>query len=408
MPIELQLWVPGSCLLRCRYRLAAVEFCLQRAGLEEEPDASGSQQQRKEHPLPSSPTTAPSSSAYPFSGLYCCIVSLREAETLFRAISDSQAGACMRRAQGAAAGAEAPPLQLGLQTVEGSWLSAPLLPAGATSPPALQADGGDDEQKSSSGTAAATTAAAAVAAGAGAEVVSADELVALLQCARFFNNAMQFGEEEQIALLRCLQGTACSERRAGFEEVIGCRKRDASAWEGKGVAAAFRYADAAHLSHIRDLSCRVRAALLATGKSVAEAFAAFDEDNTSWLSAEEFARALASLPGLALSAADVAELLVHADQDRDGFLDFRDALFPASGFQVRLPSYLSTTYSVVKYGPPSTGDHRMFGRWAGIVTPTVQHTCWLALPSTTVPHPPTPAHTRPFLTPRYDRVCNFG
>jgi hypothetical protein len=215
--------------------------------------------------------------------LYCCIISLKEAETLFRAASNERAGAKLRHAAGAL-----PPLAL--RTLEGMWLSAPM---------------SDDVPASS------------------VEQVAACDMKAMLQCARFFDNTMQFTENEQISVLESIKTTSPVDRCTSFQEVIGCRKRDSSSWEGKGVSAIFQYSDAVHLTRIRDLSSRVRSKLVGMGTTTAGVFSAFDEDNTNWLSLEKFQIALSKLD-LDLPAEDVAELLQHADRDNDGFLSFRD------------------------------------------------------------------------------------
>jgi hypothetical protein len=277
--------------------------------------------------------------------LYCCIISLKEAETLFRVASDEQAGAKLRpgqpscthplvqfqtpndgygcdscstsvaegavmhgcracnydlcgacftkheeEKQAAAVAHSAPEMpRLALRTLEGMWLSVPM-----------------PEHQASS-----------------AESVAPSDLIAMLQCARFFDNQMQFTENEQIKVLESLKTTSAVDRRMNFEEVIGCRKRDSSSWEGKGVGGIFQYSDAVHLTRIRDLSSQVRSKMAGMGKSTAAIFAELDEDNTNWLSLERFQSALSKLD-LNLPTDDVAELLHHVDQDHDGFLSFRD------------------------------------------------------------------------------------
>ena len=61
--------------------------------------------------------------------------------------------------------------------------------------------------------------------------LSSSSTAEMLQCARFFNNEMNFDEQEQIDILTSLQEIGIQERRQSFDDVISCRKRDQKKWQ---------------------------------------------------------------------------------------------------------------------------------------------------------------------------------
>jgi hypothetical protein len=124
-------------------------------------------------------------------------------------------------------------------------------------------------------------------------------------------------------LLKSLSSSAESDRRLGFEEVSGCRKRDRVEWTGTAVEKIFSHADEQHLHKMRELSLRVRSAISASGKSMMAVFEEWDEDNDGWLSQVELEKGLVKLK-LMLSSEDVVELLRHADQNNDSLLNYRE------------------------------------------------------------------------------------
>jgi thiol-disulfide isomerase/thioredoxin len=144
----------------------------------------------------------------------------------------------------------------------------------------------------------------------------------------FFNNSMWFDEDEVIMVLRALAPVPESERCFIFETVLGCRRRDRVEWKGSTVEKIFSHSDEQHLLRMRELSLRVRAAVHATGKPLQKVFEEWDADKDGWLSQDEMEQGLAGV-NVGLSTAEVAELLTHADQNDDGFLNYREF---ATGF----------------------------------------------------------------------------
>ena len=167
---------------------------------------------------------------------------------------------------------------------------------------------------------------------------------ALRHCARFFNNEMWFNEEEVILLLQSLSSSAESERRLGFEDVSGCRKRDRVEWSGTAVEKVFSHSDEHHLRKMRELSLRVRSAISASGKTMMAVFEEWDEDNDGWLSQIEMEKGLIKLQ-LMLSSEDVVELLKHADQNNDSLLNYREF---AAEFSLRGANQLSRAERTIK------------------------------------------------------------
>ena len=72
---------------------------------------------------------------------------------------------------------------------------------------------------------------------------------------------------------------------------------------------------------LQDLASRVRSSVRTKYSSLLEAFAAFDTDGDSWLSYRELQTAIHGL-GLDIQADDAVELILQADRNADGFLDY--------------------------------------------------------------------------------------
>ena len=66
---------------------------------------------------------------------------------------------------------------------------------------------------------------------------------------RFFNTEMWFDEDEMILLLRALASTTAAARRAHFEAVSLCRRRDRRDWTGMSISAVFTHGKLTHAHH---------------------------------------------------------------------------------------------------------------------------------------------------------------
>ncbi len=76
---------------------------------------------------------------------------------------------------------------------------------------------------------------------------------------------------------------------------------------------------------LQDMASRVRAAVRSRYGSLLEAFSAFDADGDSWLSYRELQSAIHGLD-LGIPADDAVELILQADKNADGFLDYRQVV----------------------------------------------------------------------------------
>eukprot|EP00939_MAST-03C_sp_MAST-3C-sp1_P001539 g1539.t1 len=143
------------------------------------------------------------------------------------------------------------------------------------------------------------------------------------QLARFFNCNTSFDEGGVIALLRCLQLSAQSKRRAYFEETLLRRRRDNVNWEDTSIKLAFAHQDAAHLIRMQELALRVHVAIVRKYKSMLVAFRSFDVSGNQVLTHQELRNAIASLD-VSLPETAVAELVAHSDADNNGVLTYRE------------------------------------------------------------------------------------
>jgi len=202
------------------------------------------------------------------------IVSLAEAETLRRAIS----------------GGQLPNLAIGIQTLEGLWL---------TQIPSVQrnGDGGEDVL---------------------GQMSEQD-----LQCARFFNNDTTYSDKQVIGILKAMTKIPPKTRRAFFEEVMRGRRRSRVSWEGTNVAKVFSYPNEEVLLSLRAITLKIRNAISREYSSLVEAFKAFDSNHDGWLSQDEVSRAFSSL-SIELEPSKLVQLMQHADQNDDGFLNLRE------------------------------------------------------------------------------------
>ena len=144
----------------------------------------------------------------------------------------------------------------------------------------------------------------------------------LRQVSRYFNCELFFEEEQVISLIRGLSSVPKANRIEFFETAVRSRRRDRMDWRGTDIEAVFVHSDEHKLMRLQDLATRVRSAVRSRYGSLLEAFSAFDADGDSWLSYRELQSAIQGL-GLDVAADDAVELILQADRNADGFLDYR-------------------------------------------------------------------------------------
>ena len=188
------------------------------------------------------------------------------------------------------------------------------------------AEGGDDAP---SATSPAPATGAGVGAGAGTPrraptKLSAEEAMPVCrENARFFNGEVFFDENQLIQLLRGLSASTVKERVAFYEQALRSRRRDRVEWKGTDLEVVFSNEDERNLMRLQELAARVRDCVRARFASLLEAFQAFDLNKDGWLSHEELRAGLLGLD-IGLTTDDVSELVLQADRDGDGFLDYSD------------------------------------------------------------------------------------
>eukprot|EP01006_Ploeotia_vitrea_P035367 TRINITY_DN65862_c6_g2_i1.p1 TRINITY_DN65862_c6_g2~~TRINITY_DN65862_c6_g2_i1.p1 ORF type:complete len:1048 (-),score=628.07 TRINITY_DN65862_c6_g2_i1:58-3024(-) len=149
-----------------------------------------------------------------------------------------------------------------------------------------------------------------------------------LQCFRFINCEFFYTDAEMSLLLRALSSNKELRRRAFFENVLLCRRRDRRRWNDTPLTSLFTLPDEYRLLALRAMVSRIRRAIERKGMGLHDAFNTFDSIGDSMLSETELHYALDWLD-LGLNSDDIGELVRHADKNNDGLVDVHEfvALF---------------------------------------------------------------------------------
>ena len=146
----------------------------------------------------------------------------------------------------------------------------------------------------------------------------------VLSVCRYLNNDMWFAEDQVVHLLRALRGAAESQRRAYFEALLLCRRRDRVDWQDTGIAQVFSHADETALQRLNAMAEGVRRLVQRESRgALHDVFRAWDTDGDRWLSEAELVAAV-QRGDTGMDAHDVRELMLHFGADGDGFLDYRE------------------------------------------------------------------------------------
>jgi len=150
------------------------------------------------------------------------------------------------------------------------------------------------------------------------------DLPLALQCFRYLNCDCFYDNTELALLLRGVQNNPIARRRAFFENLMMCRRRDRLKWDDTPLKQVFSLSDQYHLLAFRAKVVRIRQAIRNKGLMVGDAFNKFDVVGNNKLNATELANACAWLKITGLDNDDIAELIVAADCDKDGLLDYNE------------------------------------------------------------------------------------